>query len=59
MYILRLYTGKEIADMKDFNEYQFANITENENNEIKKLEHQIKSESGKDIVLIAYQQKNK
>ena len=43
--------------MKDFKDYQFANITEQENNELKNLEDQIKSESGKDVVLIAYQEK--
>lgn len=43
--------------MKDFNEYEFATISEKENSEIKNLENKIKSESGKDVVLIAYEKK--
>lgn len=43
--------------MKDFNDYKYADISEKENAEIKQLENQLKSETGKDVVLIAYQEK--
>lgn len=43
--------------MKEFNDYTFADITENENMKIKELEEQLKSETGDGIVLIAYKEK--
>lgn len=45
--------------MKDFNDYTYATITEKENQEIEQLQNQIKSSTGEDVVLIAYQEKNK
>lgn len=43
--------------MKEFNNYQFANITESTNSKIKECEDEIKSQTGKEIVLIAYEEK--
>lgn len=45
--------------MKDFNNYKFADISDQENTKIKQLEHQIKDETGKEVVLIAYQENSK
>ena len=45
-------------DIKNFNEYEIASISENEESKIKDLEQKIKAECNKDLVLIAYQQKD-
>lgn len=57
--------GKTLSDkrkeitMKDFNQYKFADISDQENTKIKQLEYQIKTDTGKEIVLIAYQENSK
>lgn len=43
--------------MKDFKDYTYAQISDQENQEIKNLENQLKSKTGKDVVLIAYAEK--
>lgn len=45
--------------MKDFNDYTVANISDEDIASISKLEKDIKDKDNKDIVLIAYQPKNK
>lgn len=45
--------------MKDFNNYKFADISDQDNTKIKQLELQIKAETGKEVVLIAYQENSK
>lgn len=45
-------------DMKTFNDYEIANISEDEESKIKDLEQRLKSEQNKDLVLIAFQQKD-
>ena len=42
--------------MKSFNNYKFATISDQDNAKIEQLEHQIKDETGKEVVLIAYQE---
>lgn len=43
--------------MKDFEDYKVADITEDTKEHITNLEKEIKDETGKDVVLIAYQTK--
>jgi len=45
--------------MEKFNDYEIAEISTNDRNEITELEKTISSKSNKDIVLIAYQSKDK
>ena len=45
--------------MKDFNNYKFADISDQENAKIKQLESQLKTDTGKEVVLIAYQETGK
>lgn len=44
-------------DIKTFNEYEIANISNDEEAKIKDLEQKLKNEGNKELVLIAYQQK--
>lgn len=44
-------------DLKTFNDYEIAKISEDEESKIKNLEQRLKMEQNKDLVLIAYQQK--
>jgi hypothetical protein len=44
--------------MKEFSDYQLANITEPVKQQINNLELQIEKEVGHQVVLIAYQEKN-
>lgn len=46
-------------DLKDFSDYEFADISTGDTAEITKLEETISSSLNKDIVLIAYQAKEK
>lgn len=46
-------------DLKDFSDYEFADISIGETTEITKLEEAISINLKKDIVLIAYQAKEK
>lgn len=43
--------------MKDFSDYKFADLSEKDTSELKHLEDKIQLDSGKDVVLIAYQEK--
>ena len=43
--------------MENFNNYNFANITKEDVNQITELEKMISSKINKDIVLIAYEHK--
>lgn len=50
-----LLSGKEDAGiMNDFSDYTYAQISEKENQEIQSLENKLKSDTGEDVVLIAY-----
>ena len=44
--------------MKEFNDYQVANITEKVKQQISEVEQTIEHEIGHQVVLIAYQEKN-
>ena len=44
--------------MKEFSEYQVANISEEVRQQITHLEQQIEKEIGHQVVLIAYQEKH-
>jgi len=46
-------------EMKDFTDYKIADISTKEETEISELEKSISTKSKKDIVLIAYQSKDK
>lgn len=43
--------------MKEFNDYHVASISDETKNEITNLEKEIKDKTGKEVVLIAYQEK--
>lgn len=45
--------------MKEFNQYEIANISDHDNSKIKELEAQIKDQTGQEVVLIAYQENQK
>jgi hypothetical protein len=44
--------------MKEFRDYQLANITEAVRQQLTEMEQQIEKEVGHQVVLIAYQEKN-
>ncbi len=46
-------------ELQDFSEYKVADITEEDLTEITKLEQALCSKTSKDVVLIAYQHKDK
>lgn len=54
-----LYIKRKEFKMKDFNNYKFADISDQENAKIKQLESQLKTDTGKEVVLIAYQETGK
>lgn len=45
--------------METFKDYKMANLTKDEEGTIKKFEETIHKESGHDLVLIAYEKKDK
>lgn len=59
-YCLLLFKYKEwTMDTKLFDNYEVANISDNEVNRIYELEESLKNASNKDIILIAYENKER